>query len=148
MSFKSDCDAVPALNGASKPGLQALKAGDAAHVSKRPGTVLTTSIDLDQALQPSLPNAARWDYGVGQRHGRAEIVHWIEVHPAGGGNNMSEMQNKLAWLQAWLSGKAMGSHEQRVVWVASGKSAFNARDPRLKALAQSGLRFVGGHYTV
>lgn len=148
MSFASDCNAVPALVGASLPGLQALKAADAAHISKRPSTVLTTSIDLDQALQPGLPNAARWDYGVGQQQGHAEIVHWIEVHPAGGGNNMTEMRNKLTWLQAWLSNKAVGRHERRVVWVASGKSAFNARDPRLKQLAQSGLQFVGGHCAV
>ena len=113
---------------------------------------MTTSIDLDLALQRSLPQAARWDYAVGQRMGRAEIVHWIEVHPASGGNNMTQMQNKLAWLQGWLQGwladKALGRHERRVVWVASGKCAFNARDPRLKALAQSGLRFVGGHSAV
>lgn len=148
MSFASDCDAVPELKGASRPGLQALDAADGAHISQRPDTVLTTSLDLDQALQPSLPNAARWDYGVGQRSGRAETVHWIEVHPAGGGNNMTEMKNKLTWLQDWLSDKAVGRHERRVVWVASGKSAFNARDPRLKQLAQAGLRFVGGHYAV
>lgn len=148
MSFASDCDAVPELSGASKPGLQALNAADGAHVSRQPATVLTTSIDLDRALQPSLPQAARWDYAVGQRKGRAEIVHWIEVHPASGGNNMTQMQNKLAWLQGWLADKALGRHERRVVWVASGKCAFNARDPRLKALAQSGLRFVGGHYAV
>lgn len=148
MSFASDCDAVPELLGASKRGLRALNAQDAAHVSKRPATRLSTSVDIDTACKASQPTAARWDYGVAQRQGTREIVHWIEVHPAGGGNNISQMQNKLTWLRAWLHGKPLPNYERQVVWVASGKSAFNARDPQLKALAQAGLRFAGGHYAI
>ncbi len=75
MSFASDCDAVPALFGASKRGLRALSAHDAAHVSKRASTQLTTSIDIDTAVKASQPAAARWDYAVGQRQGALEIVH-------------------------------------------------------------------------
>ena len=148
MSFASDCDAVPELLGASKRGLRALSAQDAARVSKRPATRLSTSIDIDSAFRASQPMAARWDYGVGQRRGEREIVHWIEVHPAGGGNNISQMQNKLNWLRSWLHGKPLANYERQVVWVASAKSALNARDPQLKALAQAGLRFAGGHYAI
>lgn len=82
MSFASDCDAVPALAGASKRGLRALNAQDVAHVSKRRATKLSTSVDIDTACKASQPTAARWDYGVAQRQGAREIVHWIEVHPA------------------------------------------------------------------
>lgn len=148
MSFASDCDAVPELAGASKRGLRALNAQDVAHVSKRRATKLSTSVDIDTACKASQPTAARWDYGVAQRQGTREIVHWIEVHPAGGGNNVSQMQNKLNWLRGWLHGKPLANYERQVVWVASGKSAFNARDPQLKALAQAGLRFAGGHYAI
>ena len=148
MSFASDCDAEPELAGASRRGLRALSAQAAAHVSKRRGTRLSTSIDIDTAFKPSQPTAARWDYGVGQRQGEREIVHWIEVHPASGGNSISQMQNKLNWLRGWLHGKPLSIYERQVVWVASGKSAFNARDPRLKALAQAGLRFAGGRYAI
>ena len=148
MSFLSDCDAVPELLGASKPGLQALNAQDVAHVSKQPTTVLTTGIDIDTALTASQPNAARWDYGVAQKQGGQEIVHWIEVHPASGGNSIAQMHSTLAWLKAWLHDKPLAAHPRAVIWVASGKSAFNARDPKLKALAQAGLRFAGGHYAI
>ena len=148
MSFASDCDAVSELLGASKRGLHALNAQDVAHVSKRRATKLSTSVDIDTACKASQPTAARWDYGVAQRQGAREIVHWIEVHPAGGGNNISQMQNKLTWLRGWLHGKPLANYERQVVWVASGKSAFNARDPQLTALAQAGLRFVGGHYAI
>jgi len=148
MSFQSDCDAVAELAGASRRGLRALNALDAPHVSKGRFTRLTTSVNIDTALRASQPNAARWDYGVGQRSGDEEIVHWIEVHPASGGNCVSEMQHKLRWLRVWLHGKPLAEYQRRVVWVASGKCAFNSRDPKLKALAQMGLRFAGGHYTV
>lgn len=148
MSFLSDCEAVPELAGASKPGLQALNAQDLAHVGKRQQTVLTTSIDVDSACRASQPNAARWDYGVGERRNRQEMLHWIEVHPASGDNSIAQMGAKLKWLRGWLHGKALADRERQVVWVASGKSAFNARDPRLKALARAGLRFAGGHFSI
>ena len=148
MSFQSDCDVVPELVGASKRGLRALKAQDAAHVSKARLTRLTTSVDVDTALSESQPNAARWDYGVGQRSGDHEVVHWIEVHPASGGKSVSEMVHKLQWLRAWLHGNPLAKYPRQVVWVASGKCAFNARDPKLRALSQMGLRFVGGHYAI
>ncbi len=117
-------------------------------MTKRLETVLSTSIDIDSALTASQPNDARWDYGVGQRKGVQEIVHWIEVHPAGGGNNITQMDKKLAWLRTWLHGNPLAAYPRRVVWVASGKSAFNARDPRLKKLAQTGLQFAGGHHAI
>ena len=148
MSFLNDCDAIDELRGASKPGLQALNAQDAVHVHKLPDTVLTTSIDVDSALRPSQPNAARWDYGVGERRNQREIVHWIEVHPASGDANITQVARKLKWLRGWLHGKALADRERQVVWVASGKSAFNARDPRLKTLARAGLHFAGGHYAI
>jgi hypothetical protein len=148
MSFATDCDAVPELTGASKPGLRALNAQDAAHVRKRSATRLSTSVDIDTAFRPSQPTAARWDYGVGQRQGEREIVHWIEVHPASGDNNISQMRKKLNWLRSWLHGRPLASYERQVVWVASGKSTFNARDPQLKALAQDGLLFAGGYHEI
>ena len=148
MSFESDCEAVPELIAASRPGLQALNPRDRAHVRKRPKTVLTTGVDIDTALRTTQPNAARWDYGIAERWGRAEIVHWIEVHPASGGQNLAQMQSKLNWLRSWLHGKPLARYPRAVVWVATGRSGFNARDPRLKALAQAGLRFAGGQYSI
>ena len=148
MSFASDCDALPELVDASKPGLQALNAQDLAHVSKRPTTTLTTSVDIDTAYRASQPNAARWDYGVAQKQNGKELIHWIEVHPAGGANSISHMQSKLRWLRDWLHGKPLAAYPRAVVWVASGKSAFNARDPKIRTLALAGLQFVGGHYAI
>jgi hypothetical protein len=148
MSFASDCDAIPELIGASRPGLQALNPQDRVHVSKKLSTILTTGIDLDAALKVSQPKQARWDYGVAERRDGKEIVHWIELHPAQGGHCISQMQGKVAWLSAWLRGKPLAAYPRVVVWVAAGKSAFNARSPELRSLAQAGLRFAGGHYSI
>jgi hypothetical protein len=149
MSFKRDCDATPGLAGAAKPGLQALNAADRGRVSPGPGTKLTHGIDVDGALSASLPNDARWDYGVARKVGGGvsggEQVHWIVVHPVSGEASLQEMQNKLTWLRRWLAGTALNAYPRQLVWVASGKSAFTGRDPKVKALALQGLRFAGGH---
>lgn len=148
MSFQSECDAMPTLRGRSKPGLRALKQKDASRVGKVQGTRLTTSVDIDDALMGSQPNAARWDYGVGQSVRNGETVHWIEIHPASGSHSFIEIQRKLLWLAGWLRETPLAGFPRQVVWVASGNCSFNARDPRLKKLSQMGLRFAGGRYTI
>lgn len=145
MSFKSDCEATPGLAGTTQTGLKALRQPDRAHITKKRGTALTTSIDLDAALRDAMPNDPRWDYGIAQKSGDGEAVQWVEVHPASGGANLTEMQNKLAWLKRWMAGTPLTAYPREFIWVASGKSAFTTRDPKIKALAAQGLRFAGGH---
>ena len=145
MTFASACEKVPALRGKCLPGLRALKAQDRQRVTKKRQTRLTVSIDIDSALAPEQPNAARWDYGIGCRQGDDELVHWVEVHPASGRSNLTEMAKKLTWLQAWLRDSGLGKFQKRIVWVASGVASYNARHPAIKALAAKGLHFAGGH---
>lgn len=145
MTFAIACSEMPALDGKCLPGLQALKAQDRQHVTKARRTRLTVSVDIDAALAPVQPNAARWDYGIGCKQGDDELVHWVEVHPASGGANLTEMAHKLTWLQAWLRGSGLGKFQKRIVWVASGPASYNSRHPAVKALAAKGLHFAGGH---
>ena len=101
---------------------------------------------LIRLAQPSaMPNAARWDYLVGRSQSKMQMVHWIEIHPAGGDNNIRELETKLAWLAGWLRGTPLAAYQRDIVWIASGKSAFNSRAPGIRALAAKGCRFVGGH---
>ena len=144
MTFAGACKEVPALDGKCLPGLQALKAQDRQHVINERQTRLTVSVDVDSALAPEQPNAARWDYGIGCRQGDDELVHWVEVHPASGGSNLNEMANKLRWLHAWLRDSGLGKFQKRIVWVASGSASYNARHPAIKTLAAKGLHFAGG----
>ncbi|MBK7000812.1 MAG: hypothetical protein IPH35_12835 [Rhodoferax sp.] len=144
MSFKADVMQVLGAD-AFRKGLGALRQTDVGHISTRHPRDITGSADVDASLATALPNAARWDYVVGRIQGNVLHTHWIEVHPANAGKNVHEVEKKLAWLTAWLQDKPLAAYPRDVVWIASGKSAFNARSPSIKALAAKGCRFVGGH---
>ncbi len=142
MTFRKDVEREIGTREYRK-GLSALRLGDRSSVSVQEPRSLLGSADVDQALIDQLPNAPRWDYLVGQKVGQVSQIYWIEVHPAGGENHVSEIQKKLQWLVGWLRDKALGRYPRQIVWIASGKSAFNARDPQLRMLANKGCRFVG-----
>lgn len=150
MNFAADVNATNGLEGTHRRGLRALPGSAAARVDVQRGTRLSGSVDIDSALKRLFPNDPRWDYVVGQRHelGRADSLHWIEVHPASGARNVDDVRAKAKWLLGWLPRTPLVSYPRRMVWVASGKSAFNARDPKLRALALAGVQFVGGHLTI
>jgi hypothetical protein len=145
MSFSSSVKATPHLEHSLKKGLGALTAADSAHITVGAAVKLLGSINLDASLREAQPNDARWDYLVGQKAGSREQLHWIEIHPASGTGNIGEMEAKLRWLAAWMRTTPLASYPKQIVWIASGKSAFNSRNPGLRALASRGLRFVGGH---
>ncbi len=148
MSFMDDVNATPNLKGTLRPGLQALSAANKAHVNLESETKLLGSVDVDTALKKTHPQAARWDYVVGKKQGESAHLHWIEVHPASSTGNIAEIEAKLVWLTGWMRGTPLLNYPRNVVWVASGKSVFNSRHPKLKALAARGLSFAGGHLTI
>jgi hypothetical protein len=131
MTLAADLEATPGLAGAHHPGLQALTSADRAHVAKRDATRLSGSVNLDATLEPLYPTASRWDYGIGQRRAgkQRDLLHWVEVHPASGGGHVHEVERKAAWLLGWMKQTPLWGYERRLVWVASGRSAYNARDP-------------------
>lgn len=148
MSFAKDIKATPLLEDALHAGLGALRAVDKAHVKKGGATRLLGSVDIDSALHDAEPNAARWDYLIGEQLGKQERLHWVEVHPASGTGNIGEIERKLAWLTNWMRSTTLVTYPKRIVWVASGKSSFNSRHPALKTLASRGLVYAGGQLTI
>jgi len=146
--FAKAVAATPAIAAHYRPGLRALQRADAAHVSVSvPHRCrLTGSVHVERALQAALPNAALWDYAIGRNRTAAdEEILWVEVHPASGGGHLREMQAKLSWLLGWLKSDApaMSYTPRRIVWVATGRSSFGGNDPKLRALRDRGLEFVG-----
>lgn len=148
MSFQAAVQAAPtAVAGAYRPGKQALPGQHRSLVTCADSRRLTGSVNLDAALQASLPNAPRWDYGLGyQPVSGAERAVWIEVHPAAT-SNVGEVLRKLYWLRSWLSrqGRALNrltqgtSGVQPFVWIATGHVGINANSPQRRRLNQSGL---------
>ncbi|HUY14998.1 MAG TPA: hypothetical protein VMX16_15430 [Terriglobia bacterium] len=145
MSLRQDVEQTKGLESCYQPGLKALKQRDRKQIQiEHP----VGSADVDTALRSNYPNAARWDYLIGQRSGAATRVHWVEVHPANGDHTIGEVAQKLQWLKTWLSGTPLRSYASRYYWVASGKCSFNGRYPKLRSLIQQGLQPPVRHLTI
>ncbi len=136
----------PPVSAAYKLGLQALSQPHRGLVSCADGRLLTGSIDLDSALRKDRPNAPRWDYAIGYRHGAAEHAVWIEVHGAQTGK-VKEMIRKLDWLKDWLNAdgqplRRMTGTDDAVpafVWLASGRLNLPPNSRQAKLARQKGI---------
>lgn len=154
MSFKKAVQAAPPpVNGAYRPGKQALENRHRELVTCKDPRRLTGSINLDSVLagQPDYADAARWDYGLGYRpaaEGREQAV-WIEVHSATTGE-VAAVLRKLRWLQDWLNEgagclKRMTDHansKNRFVWIASADVNIPRNSPQARRLNQSAIRWA------
>lgn len=134
MSLRT-CMAAQGLAGAIEPGLRALGSNSIHVTVKKPSTSIE-SINLDAALNPTLPHDPRWDYGVGFVRGAIAHTAWIEVHSANS-SHIDDFLAKLAWLKTRL---AATSCRQNTTfhWVATGAVAID-RQKRLR-LASAGVK--------
>lgn len=150
-SFRAATQACAALRVHLKSGLQALRASDRRRLRARDSRRLAGSIDVDSALASALPNAPRWDYGVGYRPSNraSDVVHWVEVHPATQ-REVKAIEAKLEWLKKWIDVNAtdLAALDRCFVWVSSGKTHLTPTSPALRRLAQKGCRHVGQVYEI
>jgi hypothetical protein len=126
-------------------GLQALSTADQKKVTCKDATRLAGSVNLDDALAKTQPQAPRWDYGIGVKaNPKRDRVCWVEVHPANA-SHIQPVLKKLQWLRGWLEGSAplLQKLSSDYVWIAAGKVALPSNSPQRKKLAMKGLRFVG-----
>jgi hypothetical protein len=145
MSFKNAVEATPTVKDAYRPGLQALRRTDRAHVECADPRRITGSIDLDEALKADRPDDHRWDYGIGLRDGQGKAqdrVFWLEIHPASASRHVDDVIDKATWLRAWLNSDApsLAKLPRQYIWVATGKVAISPNSPKLRQLAKSGLQ--------
>lgn len=151
MTFRDDVGRTPGLEDAHREGLQALKRADRRHVEAKERGRLDGSIDLDEHLTLLHPQAPVWDYCVAVGRGsRGQLLHWIEVHPAGGDGKITEVIGKKGWLDSWLlgDGRRLGEYDRRFVWVATGRVTVLKRSRGARRLAKAGISLQGRHYTV
>lgn len=145
MTFTRAVESVPALKGAYRPGLGALRKRDRQSARSRDPRSLAGSVDLDEALRESEPNAERWDYGIGYREGRDEHAIWVEVHPANS-RHVGKVIAKARWLKRWLDANArellrMTRPRDGFVWVASRRVGLPRGSPEARQLAEAGVSF-------
>jgi hypothetical protein len=146
VTFRKAVEQTPNLDGAWRPGLQALRAEDKPHVKPQDPRRLRGSADIDTALQPKEPNANRWDFAIGYQHKthQGEFIYWVETH-TGSDDQIRVVLRKLEWLKAWLrqDGQRLARFARDFVWVSSGYTLFTKGSAQVKTLAQKGLIYSG-----
>ena len=137
-TFKSIVQAVPAIAGAYREGLQALESKDAGKVKPQNPRKLSSSVYLDKCLKTTNPHDARWDYVIGYR----EKAYFVEVHPANT-SNVDEVVKKKKWLDVWLKTNALDLKAMMAgtsyYWIASGKVAILPNSPQARKIAKNKL---------
>ncbi|MBI3044039.1 MAG: hypothetical protein HYY78_14560 [Betaproteobacteria bacterium] len=149
MTFRQAVEATPEIANSFRAGLRALREVDRQRIAAQRPRALRGSVDLDNALAETYPNARRWDYAIGVEQTRCQQVYWAEVHPARD-DQIAVMREKLEWLKQWLrdSAVALNNLPREFVWVSSGATAITPNSPKLRALAVRGLVFKGGHFRI
>lgn len=137
-TFKSIVQAIPAIAGAYREGLQALESKDAGKVKPQKPRKLSGSVYLDKCLKTTNPHDARWDYVIGYR----EKAYFVEVHPANT-SNVDEVVKKKKWLEVWLKTNALDLKAMMAgtgyYWIASGKVAILPNSPQARKIAKNKL---------
>lgn len=137
-TFKSIVQAIPAIAGAYREGLQALESKDAGKVKPQNPRKLSGSVYLDKCLKTTNPHDARWDYVIGYR----EKAYFVEVHPANT-SNVDEVVKKKKWLEVWLKTNALDLKAMMAgtgyYWIASGKVAILPNSPQARKNAKNKL---------
>lgn len=137
-TFKSIVQAIPAIAGAYREGLQALESKDAGKVKPQNPRKLSGSVYLDKCLKTTNPHDARWDYAIGY----SEKAYFVEVHPANT-SNVDEVVKKKKWLDVWLKTNALDLKAMMsgtgYYWIASGKVAILPNSPQARKIAKNKL---------
>lgn len=137
-TFKSIVQAIPAIAGAYREGLQALESKDAGKVKPQNPRKLSGSVYLDKCLKTTNPHDARWDYVIGYR----EKAYFVEIHPANT-SNVDEVVKKKKWLDVWLKTNALDLKAMMAgtsyYWIASGKVAILPNSPQARKIAKNKL---------
>lgn len=138
----------PPVDGAYRPGKQALRGEHRDLVDCDDPRRFTGSINLEEALaQSTMALGNPWDYGVGfrERSGQ-ETAIWIEVHPAYT-SEVSAVLRKLQWLRAWLEKEApalnvlsSGRPDGHFFWLSTATGVhITPGSPQARRLRQAGL---------
>lgn len=137
-TFKSIVQAIPAIAGAYREGLQAFESKDAGKVKPQNPRKLSGSVYLDKCLKTTNPHDARWDYVIGY----SEKAYFVEVHPANT-SNVDEVVKKKKWLDVWLKTNALDLKAMMAgtgyYWIASGKVAILPNSPQARKIAKNKL---------
>jgi hypothetical protein len=146
VKFKKAVEDTVEIKDAWRAGLQSLRSVDKDHITSEDSRRLAGSVNVDETLMEKYPNESRWDYAIGHQpaNSKAEMVYWIEIHPARDGE-VKVVLAKLQWLKKWLSEKSpkLNAMRREFIWLSSGRTSFTLSSPQQKRLAVQGLQHKG-----
>lgn len=133
-------------------GKGAIKGEYRAAISASSPWTHSESLDLDAHFENSEPRACRWDYGVGVQHGNAELVVWIEPHPASSTGEVKRIVEKVRWLKdkldlpifnelKALTEATVGKGHRPYRWLHAGSLRIAPGSKEARVLAQEGVEF-------
>lgn len=126
-------------------GMGAFLERDRRLISVGERTRIGDSLDLDAALQPTFPNANRWDYVFSVSD--ADRLVGLEPHHA----TDSEISVVIAKKKNASEQLRRHLHPRHKVsewlWVSHGRTAFSKMERANRRLAQAGIRYVGRSLT-
>jgi hypothetical protein len=151
VTFRQAVDGTRDLEGAWRAGLGAVHERDRNRLRTEQTRRLSGSVDVESALTPRYRDERQWDYAVGFRptNTKAEVVYWLEVHPANEGE-VRVVLEKLEFLRRWLreNGPKLNAMPKAFIWISSGRTSFTRTSPQQKRLSLAGLQHGGGSFTI
>ena len=124
-----------------KPGIQALKARDRAHIESSLRQDFHDSLPLDEATAASSPNTNRWDYILGVS-GNKQLIG-LEVHPATPGEVSEVIKKKEQAAQVMQQNLRPRLFIHKWFWSSSGTAGINPNTTEYRRLVSAGIVFVG-----
>ena len=146
-TFESAIEAAECLQLVA--GLQAIDRNEhregRGKISAKDSRCLLGSSYIDGDCLGKFPSACRWDYVFGYDRSGIAVAHFVEVHGAATGHDVSKMKEKLQWLRSYLGRETqarLASLTREIHWVASGTFAIPSHTPHGRELRTS-LRKLG-----
>jgi len=113
-------------------GLQALKPADRERVGPEEPRRLEGSVDLDEQMTGSEPDAPRWDYAVAYD----QRVWFIEVHPASSTGTIDEVVKKARWLRTKITSTSLPDRSEGLFWISTDRVTSHLSFSRRKRQLQ------------
>ena len=122
-------------------GLAALDRAHRSYIANEIHGTFGDSLNLDEALLETHPNANRWDYLLG--HTPSQQVIGVEPHTAKDDEVSTLIAKRAAAKEQLASHLEPGSRVAKWIWVASGKVQFADTEKARRRLDENGIEFIG-----
>jgi len=143
MKFRKAVERTADIADHLRNGLDALSKAHQDSVNACDPKRIEGSVNIDAALQPTQPNATRWDYAIGYRlNSHEDKAFFAEYHRAQV-DQVERVLSKKQWLDDWMSGTPLDQiPDRQYLWVSAGPIRIPPNAPQRRMLSACGVRLV------